>query len=740
MNRKKLVTTSKKSVFDLQTIATILFYRRFLILGVSCAVMSTTSLLAVVAKPMYQSSMQIMVKDNLEPELSFDQSPKNGKSKPDNFNISVQNNTSQMQLMVSSKLVEKAVNLLRADYPKITVDDIKGNADTGKQSFLNIRFLEESYQNNLGYSQVFLVSFKDPDPIKTQRVLQALQKVYQDYNIEQKNQQLQQGLAFVNNRLPNLQRQTLAAEKKLEIFRKKYNFINPELQGKVLLESLSDLQKQRKNIHSQLEDIENSYKSVEQKLVATKQDDQLANSLSRSSRYQALVNEIRSTEMNLARERLRYTDNSPIIVNLEEKRKLQMTLLEAELKQPAINNNQSEISSELTISLGKELKQLDTQKAELLKNDNALAANEKQLRRQLNTYPSLITEYNRLLSEVKLQQKSFEKMVELQNSLGMKIAQGGFDLQVLEEPDLGIYIGTKKWLLIISGVVLGPFIGVFSALILEMFKRVIISPLDIQRLTNIRLLGSVPKLKNTGNKFSIQDKLKRMWQHKQNRTTSGIIEPKKSLSTVQNLDMIYQNLQIFKHSLPLKSLTLTSSLPGEGKTTVALGLAASAANMHQRVLVIDANLRSPNLHKILGLTNDWGLSLLLLDDITTQFKNYIQPIHPSIDVLTAGETPDDIVSLLSSGRLKELVKAFEEIYDLVIIDTSSVLDSVDARIIASVSDGIVIVGKIGQLSPQELMETTEILSQLNLIGIIANEVYNSASKTQSTTNKEDARE
>jgi Mrp family chromosome partitioning ATPase len=122
----------------------------------------------------------------------------------------------------------------------------------------------------------------------------------------------------------------------------------------------------------------------------------------------------------------------------------------------------------------------------------------------------------------------------------------------------------------------------------------------------------------------------------------------------------------------------------------------------------------------------------LLDDIKTQFQNYVQPIHPSIDVLTAGPTPDDVVNLLTSGLMKELIESFEKIYDLVLIDASSVLDNVNARIIASVCNGIVIVGRIGQLTLQELMQATEILSQLNLIGIVANEVNNSPKVTKTS--------
>lgn len=738
LNRKQVITTSKQSVFDLRQIAKILFYRRFLILGVSCAVISVTSLLAVITKPMYQSSMQIMVTDDLDQELrstqsqiqNQTQSQIDGNSELNNSDNSSREYTQQMKLMLSSKLVQKAVDLLRADYPNITLEDIKGNSDTGKNGYLQIKPAEEILSSNGVNNEVFIVSFKDPDPVKTQRVLQALQKVYQDYNIEQKNQRVNQGLAFVNNRLPRLQNETLAAEKRLAFFRRKHNVIDPQIQSKILLESLADIQKQRQTNRSQLETVENRYKSLEQKLASSQKNAQLNASLNRSSNYEALVNELRKTETNLAQERLRYTDNSPVVIRLKEKRQLQMALLQEQLQNTATNTDQN-TENLLTVDnkLSEELAGLSKQRNLLMNKENNLVKSEQEIRTQLNTYPSLISEYNRLLSDVKIQRQTLEQLVQFQQSLGLKIAQSGFEWEILEEPAVGIYIGTKKWLLIIGGIVTGPILGVIVALIWEMFNKAIFSPLDLQKLTNIRLLGSVPKL----GKPSLKSRLKEIFRQKQEKQASAvteniITENQNKLSSHETLDMIYQNLQIFKNSLPFKSLMLTSALPGEGKTTLTLGLGASAANMHQRVLVIDANLRSPSLHKILGISNDWGLSLLLLDDIKTQFQNYIQPIHPSIDVLTAGPKPDDVTNLLSSGRLKELIESFEKIYDLVLIDTSSILDSVDARIIASVSNGIVIVGRIGQLTPHQLMQTTEILSQLNLIGIVANEVNNSGDR------------
>lgn len=729
LNRKPLINTSRQSIFDIKQIAAILFYRRFLILGVSCAVISVTSLIAVITKPMYQSSMQIMVRDTLDEELHSNQIETDAKSelnKADNFSGK---NTQQMKLLLSSKLVQKAINLLRSHYPNITLEDIKDKSDTGNPRYLQIQPADKilsSLSSQLSSqevdNQVFVISFKDPDPVKTQRVLQALQKVYQDYNIEQKNQRVNQGLAFVNNRLPKLNKDILAAEKRLAVFRRKHNLIDPQIQSKILLESLGDIQKQRQNKRSQVEDLENRYNSIKQKLASLQQNTTLDSRLSSSGSYDNLINEIRKTEMNLAQQRLRYTDNSPVVIRLKEKQKIQMALLQKKLQDTAIiaNSNTGNLLAVDKKSFD-ELNELIKQRNLLITQENNLAKSEQKIREELNTYPSLISEYNRLLSDVKIQEQTVEQLVHFQQLLGMKIAQSEFEWEILEEPAVGIYIGTKKWLLIIGGVVTGLILGVILALIWEMFNQAILSPLDLQKLTNVRLLGSVPKL----GKPSWKSRLKRILRQKPKKTTSVITENKGKFSSHETLDMIYQNLQNFKNSLPFKSLMLTSALPGEGKTTLALGLGASAANMHQKVLVVDANLRSPSLHKILGIPNDWGLSLLLLDDIKTQFQNYIQPIHPSIDVLTAGPNPDNAVNLLSSQRLKELIESFETIYDLVLIDASSVLDSVDARIIASVSNGIIIVGRIGQLTPQELMQTTEILSQLNLIGIVANNVNNS---------------
>ncbi|MBD2247146.1 polysaccharide biosynthesis tyrosine autokinase [Nostoc sp. FACHB-888] len=726
LNQEQQITTSAQGAVDIRQISTILLRRRLLVLGVSCVVMSAASLLAFITKPIYQSNMQILVNSNLSEGAQLNNIPVEKDTQVTDSNSEIIDSTTQMKLMLSSKLLQKAVDLLRSDYPDITLEDINGQTEQNKKTSLKVTLEKGGIGANKVFSQLFKVSFYDNDPVKAQRVLKALQKVYQKYNKEQQQERLNQGLAFVNARLPEIKKEVSKADKNLEQFRKKHKLLDPEAQSKILLESLADIQKQLQSTRAHLQDVKVRYENLEQQIASSSQQNALISSrLNQSSRYQTLLSEIQKTELGLAKERLRYTDDYPSVQKLKQQRQSQLLLLRQEVKAITTSNKGEPLLKgqmvEVEPKLVDELILLQTTVLGLTANEKNLAESEQQLRSELNKYPSLIAEYNRLLPRVETSRKALEQILQAQQSLGLKIAQEGYNWQVLAEPTLGTYMGNKRLLLLVGGAVIGPILGILAALILEKFNDAIYCVGDLKKLTNLRVLGSVPKLPSRGVK---KQRLILPWNRRRS-LDSSVIEASTRLPVHETLDMIYQNIQILKYPLPFKSLMLTSALPGEGKTTLVLGLVASATRMHRRVLVIDANLRNPSLHKILELSNDWGLSLLLVDETTTHFQDYIQPIHPCIDILTAGPEPEDTVKLLSSQRMKELIELFEQTYDLVLIDTSPILSTVDARIVATFCNGIVMVERMGKVTRTEVAQATEILSKLNLIGIIANEVSNS---------------
>jgi polysaccharide biosynthesis transport protein len=176
---------------------------------------------------------------------------------------------------------------------------------------------------------------------------------------------------------------------------------------------------------------------------------------------------------------------------------------------------------------------------------------------------------------------------------------------------------------------------------------------------------------------------------------------------------------------------VTSPVVDEGKSGLALGLAMSAARLHKRVLLIDANLRNPSLHEQLNLPNDHGLATLLASDITLPNQIGIHTLGSTyIDILTAGPIPVDSANLLSSPRMAQLMSAFEESYDLVIIDAPPVIGLVDALLTASSCRSVVMVASIGRVTRNQIAQATAMLSKLNLIGVVANGVTNGSTYVQ----------
>ena len=188
----------------------------------------------------------------------------------------------------------------------------------------------------------------------------------------------------------------------------------------------------------------------------------------------------------------------------------------------------------------------------------------------------------------------------------------------------------------------------------------------------------------------------------------------------ESFDLIYKNIQLQSSGSTFSPLIITSALDGEGKSTIALGLAISAARLHQRVLLIDADFRQPMLHKQLNLPNEYGLSTLLETNAKVPIPSHIPALDLYIDILTSGPIPKDPVNLLSSPQMQRLMAGFEQTYDLVLLNAPPVLGMVDALLVASCCRGVVLVTRIDRVTKTALTETTAMLNKLNTIGVIAN--------------------
>ncbi len=184
------------------------------------------------------------------------------------------------------------------------------------------------------------------------------------------------------------------------------------------------------------------------------------------------------------------------------------------------------------------------------------------------------------------------------------------------------------------------------------------------------------------------------------------------------------NIQFKSLDSPVRTILVTSSTAGEGKSTVAANLAVSLAQTGAAVIVVDCDLRNPSLHEIFGVGNDRGLTSLMLAQDTTA-RDYLQRSEAgSLDVLTSGPLPPNPAELLGSKRMESVVRELRDLVDYVIFDTPPVLAVTDAAVLATKVDGSVLVLSAGKARRDAAKKAKRTLEELSarFLGVVMNNV------------------
>lgn len=696
------------------------FIRRFpWVLLVFLTSTAVAGIITAKTQPTFQSTLQLLIEPNYQ-----------GREKEDKLgtdftesNIVIDTAT-QLNLMRSSALLQKAVTRLKSEYPDITTEELK-------KSLVATQI--KTSEDNIA-TKIFQIDYISDDPYKTQKVLTAIQQVYLEYNKNQQDIRLQKGLQIIREQLNKATEEVNASEANLQRFRRNQNLIDPELEAKAIEETLNSIRKERQTTHSLYQEAIAKQKSLQQQLNRSPQNALVSSRLSQSTRYQGLLNEIQKTELALAQERLRFTDDTPNVQKLNQQLQDQKGLLQKEVSRTLGENNNSLNFGEnlleqgqlgqIDLNLTSELVATQTNIVALSARDQTLAQKENQLQLQLKRFPSLLAYYNRIIPQLKFSRERMEQLLRAEQQVRQELSKGGFNWQVVEEPKMGIKLGPNLSQNLLLGAIVGFILGGVAAFIRESSDDAVHTTAQLQKQLALPLLGTTPKLPSAKGKESVI----KLPFGKPDVLAPWTIQVLQSSPGWESLDLIYKNIELLHSKSDLKSLMVTSALPDSSKSSLTLGLAMSAARLHKRVILIDANLRDPSLHKQLNLPNEQGLSTLLANDANIPDQIGISYSGSAyIDILTAGPIPADPAHLLSSPRMREIITMFEENYDLVLIDAPSVLGMVDAIITGSSCRSVVMVASIGKVTHNHLAQATSMLSKLNLIGVVANGVSDSES-------------
>ena len=171
----------------------------------------------------------------------------------------------------------------------------------------------------------------------------------------------------------------------------------------------------------------------------------------------------------------------------------------------------------------------------------------------------------------------------------------------------------------------------------------------------------------------------------------------------------------------LKVLSVTSSIPGEGKSTVAANLALSMSEMGKKVLLIDADLRKPTVHKKLQLSNLKGLTEGIVYKL--ELAEFIQKPFDNFHVMTSGKIPPNPAEIVGSEAMSHLIEQLKEVYDHIIIDCPPVLSVTDPLVVSTKVDGTILVVREGKTKSKQVLAAFKELNKIraNVIGTILND-------------------
>jgi polysaccharide biosynthesis transport protein len=736
---------TEEETFVLAPVLGVLRRRAWLIAGVTVAVATTATIFSVTRAPKYEGRFQIMV----EPLKTTDSELLKllSKTLQQNVNeITKQNTTALdynalMEVLKSPKLIEPVVQDLKTEFPDITYDwlvgaDVAGKTPGNREGTLLMTRIAKGKDE----SRVIEVRYRDKNPHKIESVLQQVSQAYRKYSIEQQNSTLRQGMKFVDQQIPKLQTRVNTLQTQLQSFQQRYNFYNPQLQGEQLLKRLDDIKAQRLEAERKFLEARSLYTSLQGQLGMSQTDAIAASALSESPQYQQLLTRIRELDAQIIAQSAKYHEASPVMRNLREQRQKLQPLLEQE-ERLALGNRAGETSTPQVITyqntvrrdLTKQLADSTNQMQSLDASLRALTQAEFQLKQQINQYPQVARQYTNLQRDLQVATDTHNQLLARQEALRVDTAQQEVPWEIIMPPTLprdkqGRFIpvspGPSQNLLL--GGIAGLLLGTGAAFVLENMKNVFYDPDEVKRVAKLSIIGSIPfcrkvQIPAASNiiKFNAKDK---------DETESNLAAKRNDKHPIftQAFCSLYNRIQALSQEMPVRAISITSTTSGEGKTTIAVNLAQIAAEAGQKVLLVDADLRHPQVHAQLGIPNTQGLSELLSQGL--EMNSVIQqlPKEENLYVLTAGKAKANPNKLFTSNQMDNFVELARTHFDLVIYDTPNLLGRLDTNALVNHSDGILFVVGLGKTGRSSFKQVAEELKggRVGILGMVTNNLEN----------------
>lgn len=557
---------------------------------------------------------------------------------------------------------------------------------------------------------VLSVQANGNDPAVVQRFLNLTEQAYLSWSLDQRRAKLTEGVKFLDEQEPLLRSKSNAIQAELQRFRTTHNLLQPLEEATSLS---GDIQDQRNTLLKQQAE-KNRLQSLRSEVARGKlttksftsgSSDSAGTGESASGTSVALgvpseaqLAELSRLDAEIAKAQATYQPGSPLLTNL---------LAARDKLRPQLQR-----------------KELDALDAALQQYEGSIASTRRQIAQledRFKSQPALLRQYEDLERRLEIAEGNLANYLRTRDQFQLEIAQNNVPWKVIApsavnpnpvEPKLGVGL--------LQGLLLGLVAGTGAALVRDRLDHVFHSPGEVRDELKEPLLGHIPHISF----FEGVRRDKRFLLKELDQNQSGLAGYQRFYyqEAFRNL---YTSIRFLSSEKPIRSVALTSSVPAEGKSLVIVLLAKTLSELGKRVLLVDADLRMPQIHQRLGIDNLEGLSNLLTEE-GRPWQQLVRSVdgYENWDVLTAGRRAPDPPRLLSLARMGDLVKeiANEGGYDLVLYDTPPTLGLADAPLVAEQLDGILLLvslNKVDRNLPTEAIKRIE-AAGAPLLGIVTN--------------------
>jgi polysaccharide biosynthesis transport protein len=674
--------------------------RRWWVIALTAVTCTSLGGLYALRQPkLYQANGQIIIKDDQSAQLTGIDA-KTGEIKA---------LTQKSDPLSTEAEVLKSRPVLAAVASSLNLKDKKGN-------LIDAKALSDKLSvKPIAGTDILRLMYESEQRGAATQVINQVMEAYISSNIRVNQSQAEKARQFIETELKLKEIVVRQAEDELKRFREANGLVALERETEEAVKNMGLLNQNIDTSTALLSQAEARVTQLRNQVGMDVDTALQVNALNQSKTVQKALEDWRLAQAELAKQRTIYRDEAPEILVLVDQVRAAEAILNSQTRE--ISSEPVPISAgQLQLSKTQQDLAADLAKAEvewisLRQGLASLSQSRSQALSKYRSIPSLEATQRELQRQVDASQTTYKtlltKLQEVQVAKNQTVGNARIVSNAVLSEEL---VGSKRLLILLGSGLTGLLLGTALAFLMDHADQSVKTLKEAKELLPYPILGMIPQIE-----LLRQDDVN---SHRPYLLTQNSPD----FSAQEAYQMLQANLRFLPKDQSIRSIIVTSAMRREGKSTVAANLAMAMAQGQRRILLVDADMRHGCQHHVWGLSNQVGLSNLLVGQV--QMAAAVTAMRSNLHVLTAGTVPPNPLVLLDSATMAMWVERFTEQYDFVIFDAPTLLGTADSAVLNRMVDGSLVVLRLGGVDSGPVRAMRQFINQSGqrVLGLVINNV------------------